>query len=119
MSGGISMYTFEESDWKLFKKLLPVWQERFLEKAIENYNNILNEDDLPSKKFWKLSNKMTKDKKSPGIILHDVKRDEMHAHILDLLVSRVITESDLEGFSEPLKVSVKRWRMHILRVDPQ
>lgn len=30
-----------ESDWKLFKKMLPQWQERYMEKLIGQYVEIL------------------------------------------------------------------------------
>lgn len=112
------MYQLIESDWKLFKKLLPIWQERHLDKVIEEYKTILNQEEPSSEKFWELSNRMIKDKKNPGVMLHDIKRSEMHYHILLLLKNRVINESDLEDFSESLKISAKAWRKHLLKVDP-
>ena len=33
-----------ESDWKLFKKMLPQWQERYMEKLIGQYVEMLNGD---------------------------------------------------------------------------
>ena len=30
-----------ESDWKLFKKMLPQWQERYMEKLIGQYVEML------------------------------------------------------------------------------
>ena len=32
-----------ESDWKLFKKMLPQWQERYMKKLIGQYVEILND----------------------------------------------------------------------------
>ena len=32
-----------ESDWKLFKKMLPQWQERYMEKLIGQYVEMLND----------------------------------------------------------------------------
>ena len=112
------MYQLIESDWRLFKKLLPIWQERYLDKVIEDYKIILNREEPSSGKFWELSNRMSKDKKSPGVILHDIKRSEMHYHILALLKHKIIKESDLEEFSDDLKISVKSWRKHLLKVEP-
>ena len=31
-----------ERDWKLFRELLPKWQERYMEKLIDQYIEILN-----------------------------------------------------------------------------
>lgn len=43
-----------ESDWKLFKKMLPQWQERYMEKLIGQYVEILNGDSEASSRFWAL-----------------------------------------------------------------
>ncbi len=32
-----------ESDWKLFKKMLPQWQEGYMEKLIGQYVEMLND----------------------------------------------------------------------------
>ena len=34
---------FTEADWKLFRKRLPIWQERYMEKLIEEYNKKLED----------------------------------------------------------------------------
>lgn len=39
-----------ESDWKLFKKMLPQWQERYMEKLIGQYVEILNDRHPPAKR---------------------------------------------------------------------
>ena len=46
-----------EQDWKLFRKKLPVWQEAYIGKVIEEYKSILQKDLLPSEKFWELEKK--------------------------------------------------------------
>lgn len=32
-----------ESDWKIFRTRMPLWRERYLEKLLDNYQNILRE----------------------------------------------------------------------------
>lgn len=39
-----------ESDWKLFKKMLPQWQERYMEKPIGQYVEMLNDRHPPAKR---------------------------------------------------------------------
>ena len=34
-------YQVNEKDWKLFRKLLPDWQESYMEKLVEEYKAIL------------------------------------------------------------------------------
>ena len=43
---------FTEADWKLFRKRLPEWQERYMEKLIEEYKVYLSSDEPASSKFW-------------------------------------------------------------------
>ena len=43
---------FTEADWKLFRKRLPDWQERYMEKLIEEYKVYLSSDEPASSKFW-------------------------------------------------------------------
>lgn len=43
-----------EKDWKLFRKMLPTWQERYMENLINDYEAILASDADASDKFWKL-----------------------------------------------------------------
>lgn len=43
-----------ESDWKLFKELLPKWQESYMEMLIGQYIEILNGGSEASSRFWAL-----------------------------------------------------------------
>lgn len=52
--------------WDLFKKLLPKWQETYMERLIKEYISLLNEEKLASEKFWELEKRINKDKRSPG-----------------------------------------------------
>ena len=38
-------------DWKLYRSLLPKWQERYMAKLNQEYIDILNEDNNPSANF--------------------------------------------------------------------
>ena len=40
-----------KKDWDLFKKLLPEWQEAYMERLIKEYILLLNEEKLASDKF--------------------------------------------------------------------
>ena len=57
----------KESDWKLFRKLVPVWQENYMGRLLAEYQKIINENNNPSTRFWKLNDRMMNDKKSPGV----------------------------------------------------
>ena len=93
----------KESDWKLLKKLLPLWQENYMEKLIEEYKNILNKDDIASNKFWDLNKKIKEDKKNPGVLITDLRRSNMDIVIVSLISNKVIEFEDLKDFSDELK----------------
>ena len=97
----------KESDWKLLKKLLPLWQENYIEKVIEEYKNILNKDDIASNKFWDLNKKIKEDKKNPGVLITDLRRSNMDLVIASLISNKVIEFEDLKDFSDELKETLK------------
>ena len=71
-----------ESDWKLFKKMLPQWQERYMEKLIGQYVEMLNGDSEASSRFWALEERLNRDKcnckrHSPQ---HNAPRDSQFAY---------------------------------------
>lgn len=56
-----------ESDWKLFRKRVPVWQERYMGRLMEEYRAILESEESSSEKFWALEKRIRQDKKAPGV----------------------------------------------------
>ncbi len=91
---------FPKSDWKLFRAKLPDWQEAYMDKLNQEYIQLLNEDDSPSEKFWKL------DKRSPGVQLQ-MSRSDLFFNLLALLNDGVICLDDLKDFSEDLRETVQ------------
>lgn len=98
-----------ESDWKLFKKMLPQWQERYMERLINQYIEILNGGSEASSRFWALEERINRDKLSSGVIANDIRRSTMHREIANLLIDNVITLNDLDGFTEDTKSCAQRW----------
>ena len=92
-----------EKDWKLFRSRLPGWQETYMERIIEEYRKLLGSEEQASEKFWALDERIKRDKRNPGVLLHDVKRSNMDIHLLQLLQYEVIRLEDLDGFSEELR----------------
>lgn len=48
---------FTEKDWKLFRKMLPDWQERYMERLNQSYAELLNSDMQASKNSGRLNGK--------------------------------------------------------------
>ena len=98
-----------ERDWKLFRELLPKWQERYMEKLIDQYIEILNGSSTASEKFWALEKHVNRDRLCSGVIVNDVRHSTMHREIASLLIDNVITLNDLDGFTEDIKSYAQHW----------
>ena len=92
-----------EKDWKVFRKKLPEWQERYMDRLNGEYKEILAQDKNPSDIFWELEERIRQDKKKTGVIARDIKRSNMWMHMLELLGEGAITLDDLSEFSEDLR----------------
>lgn len=110
----MSQQKFEfESDWKLFRRLLPGWQERFMAKLNREYAELLAEDRQASDIFWELDKRMREDKRKAGVVVRDMSRSNMDMHIMNLLSEGAITLDDLSEFSEEyrgrIELIMSRW----------
>lgn len=94
-----------KSDWKLFRERIGDWQETYMERLVKEYMDLLEGEKKASDKFWKLEERIKKDKKHPGVML-ELNKGNMVFDIVALINSGVITTADLEGFSDELRESV-------------
>lgn len=95
-----------KSDWVLYKRKLLLWQEMYMEKLNCEYIEILNGSEKASEKFWKLAERIPKDKKRPGVTV-EMSKDMMLRTIVELLNDKVISFDDIEEFSDSFKGAVK------------
>lgn len=107
---------YTESDWKLFRKKIVEWQENYMDNLNQEYIKLLSQDENPSDKFWKLSKRINKDKRSPGVVI-DLRRSTMVVNILDLLNNKIIEIGDLDDFSDILKDTINSYLRVIYRID--
>lgn len=96
------MNNISKSDWQLYNKLLPKWQERYMNRLNQEYKRILDSDGSPANKFWKLEKRIKADRKSPGVIV-EVSKSSMFQTLLELMSENVIIDEDLSGFSKELR----------------
>ena len=94
-----------KSDWKLFRERIGDWQKAYMERLVKEYMDLLDGAENASDKFWKLEERIKKDKKHPGVML-ELNKGNVVFDIAALINSGVITTADLEGFSDELKESV-------------
>ena len=94
-----------KSDWKLFRERVVDWQEAYMERLVKEYMDLLDGAENASDKFWKLEERIKKDKKHPGVML-ELSKGNMLFDIVALVKSDVIITADLADFSDELKESV-------------
>lgn len=73
-----------------------------MECLVKEYIDMLNGTGNASDKFWKLEERIKKDKKHPGVML-ELSKGKMIYDIVALINRSVITTADLAGFSDELK----------------
>ena len=100
--------SYKESDWKLFRKLIPVWQERYITKLNKEYIGILIQDKNASTIFWELNDRIKKDQNNPGVIIK-MSRSLLVENLISLIKHNVITLDELNDFSEETKESIQMW----------
>ena len=108
------MYQFEKKDWKLFREKLPEWQEAYMERLIKEYAELLAGDKAASEIFWTLDKRIRADRQSLGVRVNEVSRSKLQNILTGLIIENVITEDDLQDFSEELRESTHQW-MQIYR----
>ena len=94
-----------KSDWKLFRARIGDWQEAYMERLVKEYMDLLDGVENASDKFWKLDERIKKDKTHPGVRL-ELNKGNMIFDIVTLINSAVITPADVADFSDELKESV-------------
>lgn len=100
------MMQITESDWKLFRKKIPDWQEAYMERLANEYMTLLQSEQKASSKFWELEKRIKQDKKSLGVII-DMRRSTAINNIVNLVLDEVISADELNDFSDELKEAVK------------
>ena len=96
------MIEVNESDWKLFRKKIDVWQEAYMDRLNREYMAILTGSGSASDKFWRLEKRIRRDKNDVGVIV-DMRRSMMYENLISLMNEGAITLDDLDGFSEDLR----------------
>ena len=104
---------YSKSDWKLFQKKVPDWQEAYIGKLLKEYIALIQSPKEPSTKFRELKERISNDVKTLGVLIEMTKK-EMFLNIVDLINIGAITIADLDDFSNELIENVE---MHLKRMS--
>ena len=91
----------KKSDWRLFRERLPEWQEKYMERLVDEYAQYLQSDLPASTKFWDLEKRIKEDRRRPGVLL-TLEKKNVDWDLMRLMKDGAIEEKDLEGFSQEL-----------------
>ncbi|MDO4649891.1 MAG: multidrug transporter [Eubacteriales bacterium] len=99
---------YTEADWKLFRKKISDWQERYMKALIQEYVELLSDESKhASDRFWELEERIRADKQDTGVIC-EMRRSQLVYNMISLAREGAITQEDLDGFSEGLVERVSR-----------
>ena len=103
------MNQIEEKDWKLFREKLPDWQEAYMERLIKEYAELLSGDTAASERFWALDRRIRSDRQSLGVRVNETSRSKLQNILTGLMIDNIISEDDLQDFSDELRESTLQW----------
>ena len=93
-----------ESDWKTFKKQVPQWRERYLNRKNREIVAILKDNErTPTDQFWDTKEMIAGEAKVLMDCLDGHSRSKMVMFLLLMLRHGIIEELDLSPFSEEVK----------------
>lgn len=94
-------------DWKLYREKIADWQENYMDRLNQKYIALLSSNDgNPSDRFWKLEERIKKDRRYPGVTI-ELRKSSAFFDIADLVRLKVIKYEDLADFSAELQEAVK------------
>ncbi|MHA2284188.1 MAG: hypothetical protein ACXAC5_25395 [Promethearchaeota archaeon] len=109
MGGGELTWRRElrESDWKIFRKRIPEWRERYLQRKNKEIISVLTDKNKTStEQFWDAKEKMEEEAKILVDCLDGHSRSKMDWYLLLMYSHGLINNDDLEKFSRELREQV-------------
>ncbi|MDO4978281.1 MAG: hypothetical protein Q4E53_13600 [Eubacteriales bacterium] len=103
----VALEQIKKSDWKKFQEKIGEWQELYMDKLLKEYITFLQEEDKnPSERFWRLEERIKKDKKRPGVRIRLEKKEAIFDAVR-LIKLGVIDFDNIKDFSEEFQKEVK------------
>lgn len=94
----------KETDWKLFRKRVSVWRERYLEQQNHTLRCLLDQpDQTPTSVFWQ--SKEFADQRAQVLVncFDGHSRSKMDGFLALMIRHKVIGQTDLNEFSDELQ----------------
>ena len=95
---------FLAADWRLMRRRVPEWRERYLARKNEEIAAVLqDETKTPTERFWEAKEIMDKEARILADCLNGHSRAKMVHYLLRMYCSGLIDRADLEEFSPELR----------------
>jgi hypothetical protein len=97
----------EEADWRNYKSIVPGLRERYLSACNEELIGLLACKSLtPTENFWNANERMDEIRGILRDCLDDHRRSRMLGNLMLMHRYQIITDHDLIGFSEEVRLRV-------------
>jgi hypothetical protein len=91
----------KESDWKVFRDMLPGLREKYLKKKNKEIQEILKDPEKnETERFWDAEEKIKQEVKILRECLDDYSRSKMDMKVMLMCRYGMLEKKDLEKFSE-------------------
>ena len=98
-----------EADWKLFRKRVPQWRERYLEKKNRQLLGVLTQKGkTPTELFWETKDRIDQEAQILIDCFDGHSRSKLRWILLLMHRHGVIDSADLTEFSEALRQEMNR-----------
>lgn len=98
-----------EKDWKIFRKRVPQWRERYLQdKNKEIVDLLTDKTKIPSEQFWDAKHKINQEAKILVRCLDGHSRSKMDMFLILMYNHDLINKDDLKEFSDELREKILR-----------
>ena len=96
------------SDWKVFRRRVPEWRERYLRLRNEEVVGLLRDEALtPTERFWQAKERMAEEARVLQACLDGHSKRKVAWYLSLMYGHEMIGEDDLDEFSEGLRASVR------------
>jgi len=101
-----------ENDWKIFRDMAPLIRERYLRKKNQELSEILSDEQQShTDRFWDVEEHAKKIAKILRECLDGHSRSKMELFMMVMLSHGMLTDEDLDKFSEELRERMRRLRI--------
>jgi hypothetical protein len=96
------------SDWKVFRRRVPEWRERYLRVCNEEFVGLLHDEALtPTERFWRVEERVAEEARVLQACFDGHAKGKVAWYLSLMYGHGMIGDGDLDAFSEGLRETVR------------